>query len=195
MRWRHCRRSSNINRTVLTALAVFVTLLYPLAIWLGHGQVEPRTLASLLLLAALSRIPALKVSKMARWWLGGALALAAVAVWANALLPLKLYPVLVNAVMLAMFGYSLAVPPSMVERFARMRDPDLPPAAIGYTRRVTQVWCGFFAFNGAMALITAVWASPAAWSIYNGVISYVLMGLLFGGEHVTRWYFKRRHHV
>ncbi|OGB23133.1 MAG: hypothetical protein A3I66_09005 [Burkholderiales bacterium RIFCSPLOWO2_02_FULL_57_36] len=195
MRWLRCKRSSKINRAALTVLTVFITLLYPLAIWLGHGQVEPRLLAGILLLAALTRLPALKVSKMARWWMGGALLLAAIAVWANAMLPLKLYPVLVSAVMLAVFGYTLVKPPSMVERFARMREPDLPPAAIGYTRRVTQVWCGFFAINGAIALSTALWASPAVWSIYNGVVSYLLMGLLFGGEFLTRLYFKRRHSV
>lgn len=152
-------------------------------------------LAGILLLAALTRLPALKASKVARWWLGGALLLAAIAVWANALLPLKLYPVLVSAVMLAVFGYTLIVPPSMVERFARMREPELPLAATDYTRRVTQAWCVFFAVNGAIALVTALWASPAVWSVYNGIVSYVLMGLLFGGEYLTRLHFKRRNHV
>ena len=176
-------------------MTVLITLLYPLAIWLGEGQVEPRLLAGILLLAALTRLPALKVSKMARWWLGGALLLAAFAVWANAMLPLKLYPVLVSAVALAVFGYTLFSPPSMVERIARLREPDLPPRIVDYTRRVTQVWCGFFMINGAIALSTALWASPAVWLVYNGVISYLLMGLLFGGEFITRVYFKRRHHV
>ena len=176
-------------------MTVFITLLYPLAIWLGHGQVEPRLLAGILLLAALTRLPALKVSRMARWWLGGALLLAAFAVWGNAMLPLKLYPVLVSVVMLAVFGYTLLAPPSMVERIARRREPDLPPEATGYTRKVTQVWCGFFAINGAIALSTALWASPAVWSLYNGVISYLLMGLLFGGEFLIRGYVRRRGHV
>lgn len=180
---------------MLTALAVIITMLYPLVIWLGHGQVEPRLLAGILLLAILTRLPSLKVSKIARWWLSGALLLAAITVWANVLLPLKLYPVLVSAVMLAVFGYTLIAPPSMAERFARSRDPNLPAAAISYTRRVTQVWCGFFAVNGTIALATAVWASPAVWSLYNGAISYLLMGLLFGGEYLTRMHFKRRHHV
>lgn len=194
-RWSRCKRSSKIIRAVPTVLTVFITLLYPLAIWLGHGQVEPRLLAGILLLAALTRLPALKVSKMARWWLVGALLLAAFAVWANAMLPLKLYPVLVSAGMLAAFGYTLIAPPSMVERIARMQDSNLPPEIVGYTRRVTQVWCGFFVINGAIALSTALWASPAVWLIYNGVISYLLMGLLFGGEFITRIYFKRQHHV
>ncbi|MFZ6657744.1 hypothetical protein [Undibacterium sp. TJN19] len=170
-------------------------MLYPLVIWYGQGQVEPRWLAGLLLLAAASRIPTFKVSTVARWFMLCALLLAACAVWANALLPLKLYPVLVNAVLLSVFGFSLAVPPSMVERFARLREPDLPDVAIAYTRRVTQVWCAFFIINGALALSTALWASEAVWSLYTGVIAYLLMGLLFGIEYLVRLRFKRLHHV
>lgn len=176
-------------------MAVVLTILYPLVIWLGQGQVEPRWMAAILLLAAATRIPSFKLSQIARWSMFAALVLAACAVWANALLPLKLYPVLVNAVLLAVFGFSLAVPPSMVERFARLREPDLPPAAVAYTRRVTQVWCVFFIFNGAIALGTALWASAEVWSLYTGVIAYILMGLLFGLEYLVRLRFKRLHHV
>ena len=176
-------------------MTVGVTALYPLAIWLGDGQVEPRVLAGLLLLAGLSRLPMLKTSTVSRWWLGGALVLAALAIWANAALPLKLYPVLINLAMLGAFGYTLLSPPSMIERLARLREPGLPPAAIGYTRRVTQVWCVFFVLNGGVALYTALWTSSAVWSLYNGVIAYVLMGLLFGGEYLVRMRFKRRQHA
>lgn len=170
-------------------------MLYPLAIWFGEGRVEPRYLALLLLLAAAARLPALKVSAAARWSAGAALVLAAGAVWANALLPLKLYPVLVNAALLIAFGYSLASPPSMVERMARLTEPDLPPAGVAYTRTVTKVWCVFFIINGSIALGTALWASQAVWSLYNGVIAYVLMGLLFAGEYLVRLRFKRANHV
>jgi uncharacterized membrane protein len=115
-----------------------------------------------------------------------------VAVWSNVWLPLKLYPVFVNTALLAIFAYSLIYPPSIIERFARLRDPDLPAQAIGYTRRVTQVWFVFFAINGAFALMTALWASPAIWTLYNGVIAYLMMGVLFAGEYFVRWHFKRQ---
>ena len=166
-------------------------MIYPLAVWLSEGQIEPRFLAGLLVLAGLTRLHHLKISPAWRWWLGGTLLLFILAVWSNGLLPLKLYPVLVNVALLGTFAYSLIFPPSMIECFARMREPDLPPAAIGYTRRVTQIWCVFFSVNGAIALMTALWASPATWTLYNGLIAYLMMGLLFAGEHVFRWHFKR----
>ncbi|MES2740469.1 MAG: hypothetical protein V4754_05895 [Pseudomonadota bacterium] len=179
----------------LSVLTACITLLYPLAIWFGHGRIEPRWLAGILLLAAATRLPSLKLSAAARWSVAGALVLVGCATWSNLLLPLKLYPVLVNAALLAAFGYSLAAPPSMIERLARLREPHLPPAAVAYTRRVTQVWCGFFIVNGAIALGTALWASAAVWSLYTGVIAYALMGMLFGAEWLLRQRFKRRHHA
>ena len=180
---------------LLTVLTGALTLLYPLAIWFGHGAIEPRWLAGLLLLTVATRLPALKLSLLARWSAGAGLALAALAVWNNAVLPLKLYPVLVNATLLAAFGASLVRGPSMVERLARLREPDLPPAAIAYTRRVTQAWCVFFVVNGAICLGLALGASDAAWSLYTGVLSYLAMGLLFGIEYLVRLRFKRMHHA
>jgi uncharacterized membrane protein len=180
---------------LLNVLAAAVTLLYPLAIWLGHGQLEPRWLAGLLLLAAVTRLPALRLSGVARWSVGGALVLVACAIWSNLLLPLKLYPVLVSAALLAAFGYSLTTPMSAVERMARLRGEDFPPVAQAYMRKVTQVWCVFFIVNGLIALCTALWATEALWSLYTGVISYVLMAMLFGAEYLVRLRFKRLHDV
>src|SRR5690242_18600817 len=114
-----------------------MAIAYPLVVWLGAGEVEPRLLAALLALAFLTRLRALNFGFAARYWLIGTLALLSAAIWANALLPLKLYPVVVNAVLLVAFGYSLVVPPSMIERFARLSAPELPEPAIAYTRQVT----------------------------------------------------------
>jgi uncharacterized membrane protein len=177
---------------VSSLLAFFMMILYPFVIWWGYGQIEPRFLAGLLLVVGVIRLPVMGASAAGRCWLAGTLLLSFIAVWGNDSLPLKLYPVLVNAAMLGVFAYSLFVPPSIVERLARMREPDLSAQSIGYTRRVTQVWCIFFAGNGALALVTALWASAATWSLYNGIIAYLLMALLFASEYRIRCNFKRR---
>jgi uncharacterized membrane protein len=167
-------------------------VLYPFAIWLGHGQVEPRFLGGLLLLVGFMRLPAMRAGAAGIGWLVGTLLLSFITLWGNHFLALKLYPVLVNAAMLTVFTYSLFVPPSIVEQFARRREPDLAPQSVTYTRRVTQVWCVFFALNGGVALVTALWTSAATWSLYNGFVAYLLMGLLFAGEYAIRCNFKRR---
>jgi uncharacterized membrane protein len=168
-----------------TALLWLATLLYPLAIYLGIGRFEPRWLALLLLAMALLRA---LLTREPIWLAaaGGAVLLVVASVLANAGLPLKLYPVLVNLTLLAVFAVSLRHPPSAIERIARLRDPQLPPEAIAYTRRVTQVWCGFFVLNGSIALYTALLSSDATWALYNGLVAYVLMGMLFLGEWLVR---------
>jgi uncharacterized membrane protein len=96
------------------------------------------------------------------------------------------YPSLVNAVLLAQFGWSLRSGIPMAERFARLSVDDLSPAEIRYCRTVTLAWCGFFALNGGATTALALWAPRAAWAVYAGGISYVLVGLVFAVEYVIR---------
>lgn len=168
-----------------SVVLLLATLSYPVIIYFSQGHIEPRWLAVLPVALGLVRLGVSQTS--VAWSVGvGAVLLAAAAWFSNGYLPLKLYPVGVNAVMLVLFGASLVHPPSLVERLARLREPELPPVAIAYTRRVTQVWCGFFAINGGIALWTALYASDATWTLYNGGIAYGLMGLLAGIEWLVR---------
>lgn len=104
--------------------------------------------------------------------------------------PAKFYPVVVSAAWLAFFAGSLAGTPA-VERFARMKTPDLPPSAVRYCRRVTVAWCVFFLANGTVALDSALNRSDAWWALYNGLISYIAMGLMFAGEYAVRLWVRR----
>lgn len=183
---------------MLPALTALSWLAYPLVILFGLRVAEPRyvalVLAAVLLLrrgraaarflASLSRIDLAVVA--------GLLSLAVATALTNSELLLRLYPAAVNLGMLALFGLSLAFPPSMVERFARLGEPDLPAAAIGYTRRVTQLWCVFFVANGTAAAYTALFSSRDNWALYNGFIAYLLMGALFAGEWLYRRLFIMR---
>ncbi|HEN4997138.1 TPA: hypothetical protein U6I48_002641 [Klebsiella aerogenes] len=99
---------------------------------------------------------------------------------------LLFYPVVVSGVMLAVFGGSLWSSMPVVERLARLRDPVLPEQAVRYTRRVTQIWCAFFIGNGGIALVTALYGDMSLWTVWNGMISYLLMGMLMAGEWLVR---------
>jgi uncharacterized membrane protein len=107
-------------------------------------------------------------------------------------LAVRLYPALMNAAMLCAFGYSLCRPPSMIERFARIAEPDLPESGVRYTRAATFAWVIFFALNGAAATWTALYASWEVWSLYNGVLAYAGMGALFLGEWLVRGHHRKR---
>lgn len=99
---------------------------------------------------------------------------------------LLFYPVVVNSVMLTVFGGSLWSSMPIVERLARLREPDLPEPAVRYTRRVTQIWCLFFVANGSIALFTALYGDMTLWTAWNGMIAYLLMGTLMAGEWLVR---------
>lgn len=114
------------------------------------------------------------------------LALAAATAISGYTLPAKLYPVAVNLTLLGTFAGSLRKPVNFVERIARLREPDLPPQGVVYTRRVTQAWCVFFAVNGTIAAGLALYGSEDLWALYTGGIAYVLAGALFAGEYLLR---------
>ena len=168
-------------RKWVTAVLATVTIAYPLVVYLSLGHLEPQWLALMLVALALARAC---VAGQRFWWaVAAGAALLCTASWFRSdALAVKLYPVLVNFVLLLVFAFSLWRPPSVVERLARLREPDLPPAGVRYTRRVTCVWCGFFVFNGCIALYTALWGSDQQWALYNGLVAYVLMGVLMAAE-------------
>lgn len=101
-------------------------------------------------------------------------------------LSVRLYPALMNLALLVAFAQTLVSGPSMIERFARLMEPDLGDAGIRYTRKVTWVWVGFFAINGAIAAGTALYGDWRVWTLYNGVIAYIAIGALMGGEYLVR---------
>ena len=84
------------------------------------------------------------------------------------------------------FVASLFAKQTVIERLARLQHPDLPPEGVRHTRRVTKIWCAFFIFNGATAAILAGLQYYDWWAAYTGIVSYVLMGILFAGEWVYR---------
>lgn len=170
---------------MLGVVVALATLAYPAIVYVGVGHSEPLWVSAALLALALLRA---WVSRQGVWmWAAvGAALLAVASVWQQSWVPLKLYPLAVNVVMFALFTLSLFVGKPVVERIARLTEPDLPPEGVAYTRKVTRVWCCFFVVNGALAATTALWASDKIWALYNGLIAYILMGLLFGVEWLVR---------
>ncbi|PLV62109.1 hypothetical protein [Erwinia sp. B116] len=176
---------------LITLLSGLLLLLWPPLVWLSISHPPLRGLLLPLALLFVLRWLALRRRKgalaSAGKWLAAAAALLCLV---SSLLQnerlLLWYPVAVNAILLLLFAASLFSRMPLVERLARVREPDLPPYAVVYTRRVTQVWCGFFIFNGSVALFTCLADSVYWWTLWNGVISYLLIGLLMACEWCIR---------
>ena len=96
------------------------------------------------------------------------------------------YPLIVNVFLLVLFASSLFGSQTIVEKIARIKDKNFSEKEIPYVRKVTLAWVIFFVFNGSVALATILISDKTYWSIYNGAISYALMGLMFLGELFIR---------
>jgi uncharacterized membrane protein len=57
---------------------------------------------------------------------------------------------------------------------------------VRYTRRLTQLWSGFFLVNGVFSAYTALYWPRQAWSLYNGAIAYAVVGVLLVAEIAWR---------
>ena len=180
---------------MLKLLVGALTLLYPVLIYFGLAHLRPGVFAALLAVLVLLRPAGLSSAERKRALLPVVIVLCyatLVAILDSALL-LRFYPVLMNLLMLAAFSYSLFGDMPMIERIARARGMEITPLAKAYVRRVTQLWCGFFVLNAAIAAYTALHSSWEIWTLYNGFIAYLLVGLLIVGELVFRHFYKRAH--
>ena len=180
------KREPSSKRAPVAAGALFalLALLYPFwAHWgLTHWGVAP--VAGLLALMALGRANFSR-DPMTLGSAALALLLSALGLATERDEALLFYPVLMNALGLVLFAGSLKSRP-VIERFARMKHPNLPPEGVRWCRKVTVVWCVFFLVNGSAALATVLSGDRGLWTLYNGFVSYLLMGLLFAGEWLLR---------
>lgn len=164
-----------------------VAAAYPILVFIALRKgVEPRWLA-LGLVALVALRWGRPLLRKAPKPLAAAVAIAALALaWFRGSASVMWYPVGVNLAFLFVFASSLRFPPTVIERLARLRHPDLDERGVRYTRKVTLVWCGFFACNGLAAAAIARIGDAGMWTFYNGFLAYLLMGTLFLGEWIVR---------
>jgi uncharacterized membrane protein len=184
-------RSFRGSPRLLSSLAGIVSLLYPILVLLGLRYVPPGAIV-----IVFAGIVALRVGLGHRGPVELVLALAVCTALAllflDARLAVLIHPVLVNLGFAVVFAQTLWSPPPMVERIARLTDADLPREAAPYLRRVTIAWLCFFIVNGAVASWTVAFGTIEQWTLYNGVVAYLLIGAMFLGEILVRPRFIRR---
>jgi uncharacterized membrane protein len=79
------------------------------------------------------------------------------------------------------FGRTLArgrIP--LIEQIARIGEPELQPFLVGYTRRLTWLWCAYFVVGAIIAVLLFSTSFPVGVAVGMGSL------LLFVGEHALR---------
>ena len=191
-------------------LAGALILAWPLSTHWATVSADPRVallpplvLGSLLLLPGLSRAR----GRSALLWLALVLGLLALRALGLAALPMELLPVLLPALVAALFGASLRRGREpLVARFVRISDGDAAltdAATVRYTRTVTAAWTLLLAALATIALLLALLAVPdgllamagmaapwplprAWWSLWSNAIAYAVLGAAFVLEYALR---------
>lgn len=168
------------------AIALYPFVAYSALRWLDVGR------AALVLLCLYGAIALARgmIKPGALWPIlrqhAGLLALIGVAVWTQDRRLLQFLPVLLNLYLLVTFGSTLFRGPPMIERFARLVEDDLPDFTLPYCRKITALWCVFFASNAMLIAYLAIAASLETWTLYTGLVCYGVIAALQGSEFLTR---------
>ena len=101
------------------------------------------------------------------------------------------YPALVNFTLFLVFSSSLRSGEPLLLRFVRARGIEISDHTPRYLFWLTAIWAAFFVLNGLVSVWTST-LSLQAWTLYNGLISYILVAILGVGEWLFRRHYKKR---
>lgn len=183
-----------MNKAVFVRVIVVIFFLcYPFIVFFGIKVLPPGFLGLLLLVLLAMRFGVLV--KEERQILLPVLILflgySVVTTILNSVSMLLYYPALVNFSLFVTFANSLRHEESLLLRIVRARGATISEYTPGYLYKLTAVWAGFFVVNG----LVSIWSSTlsmAAWTLYNGMLSYCIVGVLIGGELLFRRVYIRR---
>ena len=188
------------NKFTVTVL-ISASLLYPFLIFFGLQIFSPRIISIFIAVIILIRLIFIKDNNI-KWKLIFPLliiiSIAIITLFVNKPKILLFIPLVINYGFFLTFISSIYSSPSMVEIFARMQlktlksTNELSPAEIIYCKKVTWLWSIFFFFNGLIIIYISLFSTIKLWSLYTGLISYLIMGSIFAVEIPYRyWRFRR----
>lgn len=96
-------------------------------------------------------------------------------------------PIIISVSLLALFGATLRegrIP--LITQISRSLRGYTDSELDHYTRRVTQVWVGFFALMTLEVVALALFAPMWLWTLFTGFLNYLLALALFLGEYLFR---------
>ena len=105
-----------------------------------------------------------------------------------------IYPVFINILFCVIFLLSLngeALITQIAKKQAQIRGKILDDKAIKYTRNLTKIWILFFIVNGFISFCLMFLEDKIYWMLYCGMISYILIGVLFIAEFLYRKFILR----
>jgi uncharacterized membrane protein len=166
---------------ILKIIVILLTLIYPFIVFVAlQKQLSLKFMS--LFLTAIILINFIKSKQKITLAFG--LLLSTLLYITNNDLFLKSYPVIMNLIITITFYASLSSTPIITQITQKMKLKQTNQTKI-YTKNLTIIWTIFLAINTVISF-TTLFLSPFVWTLYNGLISYLLMGILFIGEFCIR---------
>ena len=106
----------------------------------------------------------------------------------------KFYPPMINFFIFFVFFLSIFKNETIIQKFAKIIKKNLCQKELDYTRKLTYVWCVFLFINFMVSLLT-IFLTDKIWFIYNGFVSYFLIGLVFVIEYIVRIIFRKKNNI
>ena len=179
---------SKILKTFLKFLSIIITVLYPFLIYYLLSNISSFHVISLILLLVVV-INFLKIKSIIILFIG--LILTLFLSFTNNEIFLKIYPVCMNLIVsLAFLGSLLKTP--LITLFAQKLKYEITDDDLSYTRKATIAWGVFMFLIMILSLIT-VFMSDFTWALFNGLIAYILIGLMFIIEYIVRTRIRKNH--
>lgn len=106
----------------------------------------------------------------------------------------KFYPVGANFTIFLIFLTSSFAKETVIQKFAKAleKTDKLDDFTENYTRKLTYCWAVFTFFNFLVSIFT-LFLSEKWWALYNGVISYALIGTFFAVEYIVRVILRKKY--
>lgn len=188
-------------KVIFKVIIAIFSVSYPFLVFAGlvYFKASPRVLALGLLVLGLAgfllrsdsdkKEPFKKYQSL--FLLLAAMLISVLTIILDGTLIVKFYPVVINLFLLSSFLYTLFVPPVMILRFAMLQDKSIAQSPEferirRYCTKVTIIWSVFFFLNAFVSVLTAFLVDDFWWALYNGLLSYILIGILLAGEFVYR---------
>lgn len=104
---------------------------------------------------------------------------------------LKYYPVCMNFFFFSLFTITAFQKETLIQKIAKKIDGDLTEDFEDYTRKLSYIWI-LVTFTNFVMSFSTLFLSDKIWALYNGCISYFLIGLVLMVEFPIRMIYKRR---
>ncbi|MEN8166503.1 MAG: hypothetical protein ABFR65_03380 [Pseudomonadota bacterium] len=184
------KRESKAGIRALRLLTLVLTVSYPITLHLTI--IQGHTHAAVWILLVISLAHSLLVFSSGRHALAEMLVpavamLAVISLFLNDATILFLPPILIASSLLFLFGRTLLPgEEALISQLARRLEGEGDEAVLRYTRKLTWIWCLFFAAMLIESVVLALFAPIEIWSLFTNLINYLLMVGLFLVELLYR---------